>query len=118
MIDKNLIQDNKERLLKEKAKLERLLSRIAKRDDLGGDFHAKYPDLGNTEDENVAEVVEYERNIAEEWDLEGKLRRVNTALSRIAQGTYGICVVGGEEISVARLKAVPEAEHCVQHENK
>lgn len=118
MTDQKLIKRNKKRLLEEKTQLEHLLSRVAKRDSVGGDFRAKYPDLGNAEDENVAEVVEYETNIAEERDLEGKLRRVNGALSRIAEGTYGICVAGGEGMPVARLEAVPEAENCVQHESK
>lgn len=104
--------------MKEKAKLEHLLSRVAKRGAQGGDFQPKYPDIGDTEDENIAEVVEYEKNIAEERDMEGKLRRVNDALARIEKGTYGICAAGGEEMTSARLEAVPEAENCVQHESK
>lgn len=116
MIDKKLVQNNKECLHKEKKRLEGLLSRIAKRDGVVGDFHAKYPELGNTEDENAAEVNQYQTNIAEERDLEDTLRKVNNALVRIENGTYGICVVGGEEMPVGRLEAVPEAENCVQHE--
>lgn len=118
MIDPNLVEKNKKRLLEEKARLERLLSRVAKRGAKGGDFQPRYLDIGNSEDENVAEVVEYEKNIAEERDMEGKLRRVNDALIRIEKGTYGICAAGGEEMIPARLKAVPEAENCVQHESK
>lgn len=116
MIDKSLVQKNKKLLEKEKARLEQLLSRIARRDERAGDFHAAYPEFGNKEDENAAEVTAYETNIAEEYDLEQKLRRVVAALARIAKGTYGVCMSGGEEMPKARLRAAPEAGNCVEHE--
>lgn len=115
-INPQLVKKNKKQLLEEKKRLENLLSRIANRDERVGDFHPKYPEFGNKEDENAAEVAAYETNIAEEWDLEQKLFKVKTALERIAQGTYGICKFGGEEIARQRLEAVPEAENCVSHE--
>lgn len=96
--------------------MEKLLSRVANKDGTHGEFQAKYPDFGSAEEDNAAEVAAYEANIAEEYDLEAKLRRVVAALARIAAGSYGICQSGGEEISTARLAAVPEAENCVQHE--
>lgn len=118
MLDKRLIQKNQERLEKEKKRLEGLLSHIAKRDQKGGDFHAKYPEFGNKEDENASEVAVYEVNIAEEYDFMQKLRKVEAALERIKKGTYGLCLEGREEMSVERLEAVPEAENCVEHESK
>lgn len=117
MIDLRRSKKNKARLLKEKQKLETLLLRIAKRDPTNlGDFHVKYPEFGSKDDENAAEVTVFETNLAEEWDLEQKLRRVEAALKRIADGTYGICKRGGEALSEARLLAVPEAENCVKHD--
>lgn len=114
--NKELIQKNKKRLLDEKTRLEKLLLRIAKKDKTAGDFHATYPEFGSQPDENAAEVALYETNLAEEWDLEQKLRRVEAALKRIAEGTYGACRIGGEQMSKARLLAVPEAENCVDHD--
>lgn len=116
-IDKALIEENQKRLLEEKKRLEGLLARVAKRDKTTGDFHAKYPDfLGTQEDENASEVDAYETNIAEEWDLEQKFHRVEAAMKRIADGTYGICLNGGEEMPRARLAALPEAENCIEHD--
>ena len=112
-----LIEKNKKKLLEEKDRLESLLARVASKDETNGDFHAKYPDFGSTEEDNAAEVAAYEMNIAEEHDLELKLNRVSAALARIDKGNYGICAVGGEDIQGARLEAVPEAENCVQHDN-
>lgn len=116
MANKGLIEKSKKRLLAEKQHLEQLLSRVAKKDEKAGDFHARYPEFGSTEDDNAAEVAAYETNLAEEYDLEQRLRRVEVALGRIAAGTYGVCQAGGEMMPVARLEAVPEAENCVEHE--
>lgn len=113
---KEFIEKNKKRLLEEKQRLEKLLSRIAKRDAGDGDFHATYPKFGSKEDENASEVAAYETNIAEEWDLEQKFHKVEGALKRIEGRTYGTCLRGGEEIPKPRLEAVPEAENCIRHE--
>lgn len=41
-----------------------------------------------------------------------ELRLLNDALKRIADGSYGICAKCGEDISQARLDAVPYAVIC------
>ena len=115
MMDPDLVQKNKQRLEQEITHLQRLLSRVANPDKAGGDFHAKYPNLGNDEESNATEVEQYSANIAEEYDLETRLHQVEKAIARIKAGTYGVCTVGGEEISEDRLAAVPEAETCVAH---
>lgn len=115
MTDRKLIEKNRKRLLDEKKHLEGLLSRIAKKDPKKQDFQTKYPEFGNKEDENASEVETFAVNLAEEYDLEGKLHRVEAALERIEDGSYGVCLLGGEEMSKARLEAVPEAENCVRH---
>lgn len=105
MIDPKLIERNKARLLEEKRRLEKLLSGVV-----------SYPEFGSKEDENAAEVTQYETNLAEERDLEEKLHQVEQALLRIKNGTYGFCLAGGEEISTARLEALPEAGSCLEHQ--
>ena len=46
---------------------------------------------------------------------EGKLiQKIETALDRIEEGSYGICETCGEDISVKRLKARPVTEHCIE----
>ncbi len=117
MLDQKLVQKNKQALAEELSRLKGLLDKVATKDEVAGDYHAKYPDFGNKDDENASEVAQYETNIAEEYDLEQRLHKVEKALERITAGTYGKCLVGGEYISVARLTAVPEAENCVEHEN-
>lgn len=42
-----------------------------------------------------------------------KIKQVNVALSRVADGTFGICESCGEEIGLKRLEVHPEAPRCI-----
>lgn len=44
-----------------------------------------------------------------------EIRQIRTALQRIEVGTYGTCVVGGEEIPAGRLRALPATPFCAKH---
>lgn len=44
----------------------------------------------------------------------GVLRQIERALEKIAEGTYGVCDITGEDIPVARLEAVPYATMTVK----
>jgi DnaK suppressor protein len=44
----------------------------------------------------------------------GVLERIDDALARIANGSYGLCTVCGQEIPKSRLDAVPWATLCVR----
>ncbi|MEW5874523.1 MAG: TraR/DksA C4-type zinc finger protein [Candidatus Zixiibacteriota bacterium] len=46
------------------------------------------------------------------------LYHIDEALRRIADGTYGKCVSCGEDISPARLEAVPHARFCIKCKEK
>lgn len=117
-MDSKLAETNKKVLLEERKRLEKLLAKVADPSDIvKGDYKARYEDFGDKDDENASEVAQYEANIAEEKRLEEKLQKVNNALKRIEDGTYGIDINTGKEISVDRLRAVPEAETDIDHEN-
>lgn len=51
------------------------------------------------------------RNLDRESHL---LRNVRSALRRIEEGTFGVCVHCEEEISPKRLAAVPWTAYCIQ----
>ena len=42
------------------------------------------------------------------------VQQIDSALDRIAKGTYGICIKTGKRISEQRLKAGPYAEYCLE----
>lgn len=43
-----------------------------------------------------------------------KLRRIEAALVRVEEGTYGICLESGDEIEEKRLETQPWAEYCLE----
>ncbi len=47
----------------------------------------------------------------QEWTV---LRQIERALKKIAEGTYGVCDISGEEIPMARLEAIPYATMTVK----
>lgn len=44
------------------------------------------------------------------------LNKVDDALRRLAEGTYGVCHACGDEIAESRLRALPFAARCLQCE--
>ena len=51
------------------------------------------------------------RNLDRESNL---LRNVRSALSRIADGSYGVCLHCEEDIKLKRLDAVPWTKYCIR----
>jgi|SRR5579859_5131482 len=48
----------------------------------------------------------------------GRLERIDRALKKIEEGTYGLSDASGEPIPRSRLEAVPEAIYTVQEEER
>ncbi len=48
--------------------------------------------------------------------LDSEAKDVAEAQKRLEEGTYGICIDGGEEIPIERLEAIPEALRCIDHQ--
>lgn len=51
------------------------------------------------------------RNLDRESNL---LRNVKSALARVADGSYGVCLHCEEDIKPKRLEAVPWAKYCIR----
>lgn len=68
--------------------------------------------------EDATDVFDRERNLAVENEMQRELDQIERALARIADGTYGICEIGGEEIPVERLEARPAATLCIKHQEE
>src|SRR5688572_24820776 len=67
----------------------------------------------DTEDDSFSNLI-VDLNLAEIDRDAGELRRIDTALARINEGSYGQCESCGQEIPQARLQAEPTALRCVQ----
>jgi len=108
----------KTRLAEEKEKLEGELLTIGRRNPSNpNDWEALPPEGDREADPNAAaDLIEgYEDNTAILKDLEIRYNDVLAALSRIEEGTYGMCEIGNEEIQEARLNADPAARTCTVH---
>ena len=46
------------------------------------------------------------------------LQKIDDALVRINNGTYGICLATKKPITQARLKAIPYAEYCLEYQEE
>ncbi|PJE74519.1 MAG: hypothetical protein COV01_00600 [Candidatus Taylorbacteria bacterium CG10_big_fil_rev_8_21_14_0_10_41_48] len=75
-------------------------------------------DINASDSADIADNIEnYESNTAILKQLETQHSGVKLALEKIAQGTYGICEVGGEVIEKTRLEANPSARTCLTHKD-
>jgi RNA polymerase-binding protein DksA len=69
------------------------------------------PDPGSAEAGSMN--FEYEKELSLGQNTVDLLRKVERALSRVADKTYGICESCGNPIPVARLEVLPYATECV-----
>lgn len=116
-MNKALIAENKKKLLAEQKRLRAILEKHGRFEGKGefpGDYKPAYPEIGQTDDENASESTQFGTNLAVARDLEARLTKIEAALARIADGTYGRCKAG-DEIEEKRLRAVPETETCTKH---
>lgn len=77
-----------------------------------GKREADFVSLGTAEDEAGLEIQEFELNIDLKKKLSHDLELVEAALTRIHDGTYGVCLRCKNAISSERLMVLPEAELC------
>ncbi len=100
--------------MEEKAKLEKELAKFAKKKSGSDeDFDTTFPDYGDKEDENAAEVADYVVNLSMEENLEKALRDTDQSLKRLKEGTYGICKYCHKPIEEKRLLARLTSSSCM-----
>jgi RNA polymerase-binding transcription factor DksA len=116
-MNQEFIEECKGKLLAEQKRIRAILGREDKFDGKGefpGEYQPKFTEVGSEDGENASEVEQFANDLSVTADLEEKLTKIEAALKRITDGTYGQCAMG-DEIEEARLRAVPEAETCINH---
>ncbi len=115
MLNKEEINNIKTELLKRKEDFGQQLKKIAKKDqEIKDNYRTSFPNYGNEDEDNAAEVSVYDSTLSLEGKLELELRKINVALDKINKGQkYGICENCGKEIEKERLKAYPQASKCI-----
>ncbi|HYO55992.1 TraR/DksA family transcriptional regulator [Archangium sp.] len=101
------MNEAREALLQRRSSLRGLLR--AHLAEAGGTRSGREPD---PVDEAVEERAEEVRVRLSEWE-QRELRDIDDALVRIEQGRFGHCSRCGGAIGRHRLRAIPEARHCM-----
>ena len=110
-MDKKILEELKEKLEKEKVRLETELKDFAEKKE-NGTWEVKAPDFGAEEasfEKEEDQEEEFEKLLDLEKVLEPQLADVEKALERMKKGSYGICEKCGKPIEIERLRANPEA---------
>ncbi len=95
------LRTERENLLRQIAELEARQS--------GEDESAGYDDEGEPE----TATYERERDLSLLENARDLLDKVDRALQKISNGTYGVCESCGKPIEAARLRALPYANLCI-----
>jgi DnaK suppressor protein len=69
---------------------------------------------GNHMADDASEAFEQAKDLALRQNAEQLLIKVEDALERFQQGTYGVCERCGADIDPARLKALPYVTLCLR----
>ena len=116
-MNNTLLEENKTKLLAEQAKLKKMLGHDNTPDsEFPGGYRPKFDEAGTEQTENASEVEQFGNDLAVTEDLSARLGKVEAALARIADGTYGKCKMG-DDIDEARLRVEPAADTCIAHSN-
>ena len=81
---------------------------------------AKTPERGTAQGfgkrigDGTVEAISRLTDIGVGTSLEAALERTERALTKLDEGTYGVCDVCGEPIAPKRLAAMPDAVTCVE----
>ncbi len=111
-MDTQKIEYFKDRLLEEKANIEKELADLGSKDP--DKMDADYPESGsNSDEDNAAEITEYADIVSIEARLQSELKDVDKALQTIENGKYGICKYCAKEIDEKRLEARPASSSCI-----
>lgn len=109
----------KEKLEEELLLVEKELNNVGRKNpDNALDWEAEPGEMNidSADSNEVADnIEEFEGNAAVLKELEIRYNDIKAALSKIENGTYGICEISGDPIEEERLIANPAARTCKKH---
>ncbi len=106
-MESHLLETAKNELLAKRANLYERIAKIQQ-----NKTQAKGP-LDANSTEQAVELQSHEVVDALDNLEKNELKQIEMALHLIANGTYGICIKCGEDVSPARLKARPYSTKCL-----
>ncbi|HOZ55744.1 MAG: RNA polymerase-binding transcription factor [Parcubacteria group bacterium ADurb.Bin316] len=103
MLDQNFIEKMQTRLIEEKERVEAEIKKLKTPEE-----PMDNPDIEDLSNDATEDLLE-EQLLAVHKNI---LAKIDDALLRIKDGTYGRCLICGAEISEEDLEKEPWAEHC------
>jgi RNA polymerase-binding transcription factor DksA len=114
-LTKQEISDLRVRLEDERTQLDTQLATIveesfaASQSDMSGDVG-----LDDESADAGTATFEREKDLSIENNVRDLLQKIERALRRMDEGTYGICDICGKPIEKARVKALPYVDLCIK----
>jgi RNA polymerase-binding protein DksA len=114
MLDEKTLAELKQKLLAEKERIEKNMAPTEKSEKgVDREYQTTFPELDRDQEENADEMEMYESNLATDEALKSELKKINSALAAMENGTYGFCKNCQKEIPIERLMAYPQADTCL-----
>jgi RNA polymerase-binding protein DksA len=114
MLDAKKLEELKEKLLEEKKRLEENLSKTETgKAGTDREYETAFSEIERDQEQNADEMEIYESNLAVDETMKTELEKIDAALERMKEGTYGFCANCQKEIPLARLEAYPQANSCL-----
>jgi RNA polymerase-binding protein DksA len=114
-LTKKELDELRVRLTEERGQLDTQLATIveesfaATQSDLSGDVG-----LDDESADAGTATFEREKDLSIENNVRDLLQKIERALKRLDEGTYGICDICGKPIEKARIKALPYVDLCIK----
>ena len=111
----------KQRLLDERQRLRDAVDNLHTEHAGGGSLEDETQELAiadNHPGDVATETFDRELDEGLEEGAERQLEQIDAALARIEDGSYGMCAADGKPIPVERLRAVPWATLCIDHQRE
>jgi len=117
MLDPQIQDELKQKLLEEKARIEKTLASTEKKE-ADREYETKFTEIDRDEEENADEMEMYGSTLAADEAMKSELEKIEKALAAMEAGTYGTCANCRKVIPVERLRAYPQADTCLDCEGK
>ncbi|HKZ26748.1 MAG TPA: TraR/DksA C4-type zinc finger protein [Rubrobacteraceae bacterium] len=114
-LDKEFIEQQRDRLLDRKAELERM-QRDAQ--EVSRERSQEYQDAQADSGDESQYLFEREVDATLGQQFGQELKDVSRALEKIEEGTYGLSDRSGEPIPRGRLEAIPEALYTIEEQQR
>lgn len=114
------IQYFKNKLIDEKKQVNDLLNLMDKNETINSnsEISSELSYYDNHPSDIATEIYDIEKGMALEVNEKSIIRRIDEALTRIEDRSYGKCKLCGKDIDTKRLEIIPYVENCIECENK